>query len=291
MLLKGNVAIDIGDDDLVYLTYSEGYRRGGSNAVPLDGFFAEDPRWQLYVADTVDELRDRHQGHAGRVALRPLGVPGRLGRPAAQHGDAELGLLRRAERRRSANQRASSCSSPATSASSMTYGFGWAYIDAKLTADFVVAGRHADPGGRRDAAGRAGEHAECLARLAHRRVRGQGVHRARGRLLPVGDPQRDRHVAVFNVDLDSFQIWGTAFTLAADQWNASLWVKNIFNEEGVTGAFTELYMGTAPASRLFRQRREGPDLAAADDRPVVQLLVLTAYGPAASRRPEFLPHD
>jgi outer membrane receptor protein involved in Fe transport len=36
------------------------------------------------------------------------------------------------------------------------------------------------------------------------------------------------------------------------QWNASLWVKNIFNEEGVTGTFTELYMGTAPADRLLR---------------------------------------
>ncbi len=33
-LFKGNVAIHVGDDDLVYLTYSEGYRRGGANAVP-----------------------------------------------------------------------------------------------------------------------------------------------------------------------------------------------------------------------------------------------------------------
>jgi iron complex outermembrane receptor protein len=56
---------------------------------------------------------------------------------------------------------------------------------------------------------------------------------------------------VFNVPLESFQIWGTAFTLAADQWNASLWVKNLFNEEGVTGTFTELYMGTAPAVGYF----------------------------------------
>ncbi len=56
---------------------------------------------------------------------------------------------------------------------------------------------------------------------------------------------------LFNVDLESFQIWGTAFTLAAEQWNASLWVKNIFNEEGVTGVFTELYMGAAPAKGYF----------------------------------------
>ena len=65
------------------------------------------------------------------------------------------------------------------------------------------------------------------------------------------DTERDRHDAGLQRALESFQIWGTAFTLAADQWNASLWVKNIFNEEGVTGAFTELYMGTAPAIGYF----------------------------------------
>ncbi len=58
----------------------------------------------------------------------------------------------------------------------------------------------------------------------------------------------------YNVNLDSFQIWGTAFTLASDKWNASLWVKNIFNEEGVTGTFTELYMGTDPAVGYFGNR-------------------------------------
>ncbi len=66
-LAKGNVAIDIGDDDLVYLTYSEGYRRGGSNAVPLEGYFAEDPRWQIYVADTVTNYEIGIKGMLGPV--------------------------------------------------------------------------------------------------------------------------------------------------------------------------------------------------------------------------------
>ena len=94
---------------------------------------------------------------------------------------------------------------------------------------------------------------------------------------------------MFNVDLDGFQIWNTAFTLAADQWNASLWVKNIFNEEGVTGIFTELYMGTAPGSRLLRQRREGPDLAAAHDRPLLQLPLLTRTGRRTTAGPLITP--
>jgi hypothetical protein len=63
----------------------------------------------------------------------------------------------------------------------------------------------------------------------------------------LGNPTTGR----FNVPIDAFQLFNTAFTLAADQWSTSLWVKNIFNEEGVTGKFTEVYMGTAPAIGYF----------------------------------------
>jgi len=52
---------------------------------------------------------------------------------------------------------------------------------------------------------------------------------------------------VFDVDMRGFQIWNSAFTLAAEKWSGSLWFKNFLNERGVTGVFTELYMGTDPA--------------------------------------------
>ena len=99
-LFKGNVAIHVSDDDLVYLTYSEGYRRGGANAVPTTGFFAESPAWLTYTSDTVENYEIGIKGPARRPALRPVGVPDRLERPAAQYGDAELGLLRGRERRK-----------------------------------------------------------------------------------------------------------------------------------------------------------------------------------------------
>ena len=41
------------DDMLLYGTMSEGYRRAGANAVPLEGIFAEDPAWQTYQPDTT----------------------------------------------------------------------------------------------------------------------------------------------------------------------------------------------------------------------------------------------
>jgi len=55
----------------------------------------------------------------------------------------------------------------------------------------------------------------------------------------------------FNTPLAGFQIWNVSATLARGPWAATLFVKNVFNEEGVTGEFTEAYMGTAPAAGYY----------------------------------------
>lgn len=55
----------------------------------------------------------------------------------------------------------------------------------------------------------------------------------------------------FNVPLDGFSIWNLTTTFSRDNVDLSLWMKNITNEAGVTGVFTEAYMGTAPADGYF----------------------------------------
>jgi outer membrane receptor protein involved in Fe transport len=42
---------------------------------------------------------------------------------------------------------------------------------------------------------------------------------------------------------DGFTLVNFVSTLAADKWTASLYVKNVFNEEGVSGGFLEPHMG------------------------------------------------
>ncbi|UPT62760.1 MAG: TonB-dependent receptor [Hyphomonadaceae bacterium JAD_PAG50586_4] len=49
-LWKLNAALEFGDDDLLYATWSQGYRRGGTNAVPTSGTFAEDPAGKPTIA-------------------------------------------------------------------------------------------------------------------------------------------------------------------------------------------------------------------------------------------------
>ena len=56
---------------------------------------------------------------------------------------------------------------------------------------------------------------------------------------------------LFNVDLDGFAIFNAVATVSSDAWDLSFWVKNIGNEEGATGRYTEAYMGTDPAEGYF----------------------------------------
>jgi outer membrane receptor protein involved in Fe transport len=50
-LKKFNTSYDISDTTKVYATYSEGFRRGGTNALPINGPFAALPEYQTYQPD------------------------------------------------------------------------------------------------------------------------------------------------------------------------------------------------------------------------------------------------
>ena len=62
--------------------------------------------------------------------------------------------------------------------------------------------------------------------------------------------------SVFNrqfAKLDSFQIWNLSGNFNWDNWNASMYVKNIFNDKGMTGTFTYLAGGadTDPSQNFY----------------------------------------
>ncbi|NNL95636.1 MAG: TonB-dependent receptor, partial [Xanthomonadales bacterium] len=66
-LFKLNASWDLDDDKLFYATWSEGFRRGGANAVPLSGIWANDPIWQRYDPDEVDNYEIGIKGTTGNV--------------------------------------------------------------------------------------------------------------------------------------------------------------------------------------------------------------------------------
>ena len=55
----------------------------------------------------------------------------------------------------------------------------------------------------------------------------------------------------FYYPMSGFTIWNLAATLAAGKWDATVWMKNVTNEAGVTGVYTPAYMGTSPQQNYF----------------------------------------
>ncbi|MDZ7768442.1 MAG: TonB-dependent receptor [Woeseiaceae bacterium] len=60
-----------------------------------------------------------------------------------------------------------------------------------------------------------------------------------------------RAPGTFMRELDGFALWNFVTTVSKDNWDASLFVKNLTDEEGITGLFTEQYMGTSPAQNYI----------------------------------------
>lgn len=250
VLFKANVAFDFADDDLLYATVSEGYRRGGSNAVPLSGTFAESPLWQLYVADTVTNYEVGVKGTLGRVRYDASVFLIDWDDPQLNTATTNWAFFAVANGDAATSQGIELQLSGALT-DRLSFGFGWAYVDAELDGDFVnPVGTTIDFDGA--ALPGAPENSMNATLDYSMPVFGDKIFIAHLDGYYQSDTRNTIGTStLFDVDHDSFQIWGTAFTLAADKWSASLWVKNLFNEEGVTGEFTENYMGTAPLVGYF----------------------------------------
>ena len=55
----------------------------------------------------------------------------------------------------------------------------------------------------------------------------------------------------FNVDLGGFTILNASATYSRNNWDTTLWIKNIGNVDAVSGVYTELYMGTSPEQNYY----------------------------------------
>ena len=252
VLFKGNASWQFGRRDRLYATISEGYRRGGTNAVPLTGTFAENPGWQTYDADNVVNyevgVKGQRAGIVYDISLYYVDwknpqlntATTNWGFFAVQNGD-------------SARTKGIEAQIDGYISKRLHYTLGYTFTDAELTADFFAPDNSVTPVAVKGA-----------------RLPGAPKHMINWALdytMPVsnnwslytrldGNYQSSSRNSVgvsptFNVPLAGFSIWNAVATLSNKSFSASLWVKNIFNEEGITGVYTEAYMGTSPAQGYF----------------------------------------
>jgi len=250
-LFKLNASWQLAARSLAYATLSQGYRRGGANAVPLSGPFQEHPSWQIYKSDFVTNYEAGLKGVTNGLTYdaavfyvdwtdiqlntatpnwgfytvvngdkaKTYGFEGRLGGKLGDHGH---------------------------------FNVGYTFTHARLETDLVSpTPAHTVLGAKGSQLPGAPEHALTLA-LDDSRTLGNGLvmtNRLSGSYQ--SETRNALGSAKFNTELKGFAIWNLSSSFASAKWTVTGYVKNLFNDPGVTGEFTEAYMGTSPSQGYY----------------------------------------
>ena len=253
VLFKLNMAYRYSDQDMLYATVSEGYRRGGSNAVPIAGSYAESPLYQTYTSDSVVNYEAGLKGSRANFNYDLSIFYIDWSDPQLNVGTTNWGFFAvvNGEKARTYGLEASL---DGYLNDDWHYSLGYAYVNAKLGADFFAPDRPAPatPFATDDAVLPGSPEHQLNAAIDYTTSFGNwtsftrldGYYQSGTRNVVGTSPK-------FDVDLGGFAILNASTTFSKDGLGLSFWLKNLTNEAGVTGVFTEAYMGTAPALEYF----------------------------------------
>jgi outer membrane receptor protein involved in Fe transport len=254
-LFRGNTAYRISDDAQVYFTVSQGYRRGGVNEVATIGRWAESPTWQTYAPDT---LVNYELGAKGRFLgatydatlfyedwrhIQLNTFTETYGFYAVANGNTA----------RSAGLELQIEGNPLPR---LHYLVGYTLTDAQLTSNFyaptgnLIAVNGAQlPGTPKDQVNVALDYTVPLPNTARLGFHINGYYQSTTQNA-VGHPT---YVAAdqFEATLPRFTLWNLSAVYSIRKIDVTLFVKNIFNANGVTGEFTQAYTGTNPAASFY----------------------------------------
>ncbi|WP_308909209.1 TonB-dependent receptor [Pseudokordiimonas caeni] len=249
-IFKANATYHLSDDSLVYATFSQGYRRGGVNAVPTSGNFAEDPAWVVYEPDTVDNYELGFKGSADGLRYTASVFYVDWSNPQLNTSTPNWGFFAVANGDK-ASTKGVELELEGQIGTSLNYTVGYAFADAKLKDDFISpTGANYAPDGTRLPS--SPKHMFNVA-LTHThpvsetmtlisRVDGYMQSKVRNTIGTTSSLTRD---------IGGYGIWNGSVTLAMENIDISIWLKNAFNARGVSGVFTNAYMGTAPSEGYY----------------------------------------
>ncbi|WP_247118171.1 TonB-dependent receptor [Kordiimonas marina] len=245
ILFKGNLTYHLSDDSLAYATWSQGYRRGGQNGVPTTGYFAESPAWLVYKSDRVDNYEIGFKGSAHDIRYNVSLFYVDWSDPQLNTATPVWGFFA-VQNGSSAATKGIEVEIEGNLTPSIHYSMGYAYADAKLTSDFtspvgslIASDGAVLPGAPKHMFNVALDHTYAISDKAQLVSRIDGYFQSSARNA-IGTSVR------YDATLPAYSLWNGSVALVFDKFDVSLWVKNIFNAEGVSAIFKEELMGTAP---------------------------------------------
>ena len=283
-LAKVNFAWDMTDDSMLYATFSQGYRHAGANAVPTSGMYGENPAYLTFNSDSVDNYEVGFKGMTDWFTYSASVYYADWKDPQLNTSTPNWGFFA-VVNGESASTQGIELELSGRFTDEFSYSLGYTYTDAELTDDLIVpAGNFYDGPTYTDLVARDGdrlpgtpEHmfsvsfgydtelsngfglsavlngyyqSDSLNALGDTNCL-SGEFRVWGLCRDSANPDSAFYQpdSVYNrsvADIDSFQIWNASATLSWDQWQASLYVKNLFNDDGTTGTATFLAQGSSP---------------------------------------------
>jgi len=257
-LFKANVSYDISDDTMVYATLSEGYRRGGANAVPLDGSLAERPEWQQYNSDSVVNYELGLKGYLDGGSHSYTASVFMIDWQDPQLNTASSWGFFTVANGESAKTQGLELELQGYLTDELHYTLGYAYIKGELTDDFYVPSAVWDADPKRLQAEDGAklpstpestfslsfDYTHEMDNEMYWITQVNGYYQSDS-LNYLGDSEK------FQSTIDGFTIINASTRFSTDDWDVTLYVKNLFNEEGVTGRISEAYMGTDPGENFL----------------------------------------
>jgi outer membrane receptor protein involved in Fe transport len=266
-IFKGNMSWRFAPNNQLYATISQGYRRGGSNGTPTTGNFAESPDWTTYRADTdVDYEFGMKGGAAGGLTYNADVFFIDWKNPQINSATSNWGFFA-VQNGTKAQSKGIELQLNGVLGTAFHYGLGYTYTDAHLTADAIAAdgsytinSRGAQlPGVPKNAFNLSGSYvAHVAGGTLTFRADGYSQSETQDTLYSAAifhnhapAPNDYTGQPKYYYPMKGFWLWNASTTYATGTWDATLWIKNIANERGVTGVYTPAYMGTAPNQNYF----------------------------------------
>jgi len=234
-IFKFNTSWDFSDSQMLYFTMAQGFRRGGANALPLAGPFA-DPSFPLdYQPDKALNTEIGLKGTSSSGNFRYTAALFNIDWKDIQIETFTLAGLKGVLNGGKARSKGFEFEMNANVTERLLFGLGYSYTDAKLKEDVTVATGVLNVGDR-------------LPFVSRNQLTGSADY-----FLPVGANQLQFHIdanyrSSFNSEANPNQFpsnfyhfsgytqWNTFVELAADAWAFQLYVKNLTNESGLSAA-------------------------------------------------------
>jgi iron complex outermembrane receptor protein len=257
-LFKFNLSYEVDVNTMVYTTVSEGYRRGGANAVPLDGNFGERPEWQSYSSDSVINYEIGLKGNIGDGSHTYTVSAFLIDWTDPQLNTSTTWGFFTAANRDSAQTKGIEFELQGYLSDDVHYTLGFAHVNAELTADFYVpSGLAADlstqlqakkggalPTTPENTLSLSLNHTYSLDNGLYLVSQLNGYYQSES-FNYLGESER------YQATIGGFSLFNASAKLSANNWDVTLYIKNLTNEDGVTGKITENHMGTDPDERFL----------------------------------------